>query len=100
MEKTNTKQKGWIFYLMIVIAMYVYYVYLWSDFIFYDGKAGWKGFGLFMCTLFTAPLYIILHISVSFISRSEGAKKTAIVNAVGLIACILHICGVAAALFM
>ena len=98
MNKTNTKNNHWIFFLLIVIAMYTYYIWLWKDFIFYDGKAGWKGFGLFINTLYTSPIYIVFHIAAYFIARSAGAKKVMMVSLAGMIACIIHICAVVATL--
>lgn len=94
MGKVTKGVKGWIIHLSIVIAMYSYYLYLWEDFIFYDGKAGWKGFGLFINTLATAPFYIIFHLAVFFISKSAKSKNNSIIGLTGLLLCFIHVCAV------
>jgi hypothetical protein len=74
--------------------MYLYYLYLWYNFLFYDGKAGWKGFEIFMMTIFTAPVYFIFHLSVFFISRQAKAKKVMVISLIGIVLCIVHVCAV------
>ena len=99
MDKTDkSSNKGWILHLIIVIAMYTYYLSLWYDFIFYDGKAGWNGFEIFTITLLTAPFYFLFHIIAFFISRSNGFKKDKAISVAGLGLCILHACAVLATL--
>jgi hypothetical protein len=75
--------------------MYVYYLSLWYDYIFYDGKAGWKEFGMFVTTYTTAPVYFIFHVAVFFISRSNGFKKDVMISLAGLAALIIHVCAFA-----
>jgi len=84
-------------YIAIVATMYMFYAWLWIDENFlYDGKAGWKGYSLFMCTLFTAPFYTLVHISTIFYTWREKEKKIMKVHIVGLILCIINLLAVLA----
>lgn len=96
MKESQTNGKSWLTHLVIVLAMYAYYLYLWYEYFFYEGNAGWKGYGLFMLTLFSAPLYIVFHLAAIVIFRSAGLKKSMRVSLAGLIACIIHSCCVMA----
>lgn len=96
MKGTQINSKSWLIHLAIALTMYGYYLYLWYEYFFYEGNAGWRGYGLFMQTLFSAPLYIIFHLAAIFIFRSAGLKKSMRVSLAGLIVCIVHICCVMA----
>ena len=73
--------------------MYLFYTYLWINYLWlYTGKAGWKGFELFIDTLCTAPFYIGYHIVI--ISKSKSNKWLLYISITGLILCIVHIAAV------
>jgi hypothetical protein len=93
MNKSNNYL--WLFHLLIVAGMYLYYCSLWWEFIFYDGKAGWKGFGLFITTLTTAPLYLIFHTIAILLARSSNNKRLLIANGIGILLLVLHCIAVA-----
>jgi len=86
---------GWILHLTVVIAMYSYYIYLWYGFIFYDGKAGWKGFEIFIMTCFTGPFYLIFHLMAFFISRRANAFKITRASLMCISLLIVHVIAVA-----
>lgn len=70
--------------------MYLYYCSMWYGNIFYVGKAGWKGFDLFIITLFSGPLYLVYHIIIFLFSRSTSNKRLIIINNWGFALSILH----------
>lgn len=79
-------------YMAIVATMYMFYAYLWIDeHFFYVGKAGWKGFGMFFQTMFTAPFYFITHIGFIGLAWKEKEKKVIIVNCIGLALLFIHL---------
>lgn len=82
-------------YVAIVATMYMFYAWIWVDGIFlYDGKAGWKGFDLFMYTLFTAPFYILCHIIVIAHAWRENDKNIVKAHIAGLVLCGIHLIAV------
>lgn len=96
MYQLNKQVNYWfLFHLLIISAMYLYYCSLWYEFIFYEGKAGWKGFGLFITTLTTAPLYLIYHAIAISLTRASTNKKVFIINGVGILLLVLHCIAVA-----
>lgn len=79
-------------YMAVVATMYMFYAWLWADdHFFYDGNTGWRGFGLFWYTLFTAPFYILCHIIVIGYAWRENDKNIVKAHVAGLILCAIHI---------
>jgi hypothetical protein len=75
--------------------MYLFYAYLWIDQEFlYDGKAGWRGFQMFMMTSLTAPFYIIYHLCTLFVARSQKNRQIIIISLIGLALCAIHLIAV------
>lgn len=65
-------------HLIIIIGMYLFYAYLWADFLFYTGKPGWKGFYIFTMTAMTIPFYFIYYIILFIIAWLD--KKQDVFN--------------------
>jgi len=86
--------KVWKIHLLLNIAMYSYYLYLWIAQYFYTGKAGWKGFEIFMMTLFTAPIYLIYHAIALYFGITTKNKNIIMVTIGGILLCTLHIIAV------
>lgn len=85
-------RKRFPLYIAIVATMYMFYAWLWIDgHFFYDGKAGWKGFGLFISTLYTAPFYIFLHIIVIVFAWKENDKNIVKAHIAGIILFAIHV---------
>lgn len=82
-------------YIAIVATMYMFYAYLWvNGHFFYFGKAGWKGFDLFIFTLFTAPFYILFHIAIIVFAWKEKERNIMKTHISGLILCVIHLIAV------
>jgi hypothetical protein len=82
-------------YIAIVATMYMFYAWLWVDeHFFYDGKAGWKGFGIFIETISTAPFYILLHIVVIAYAWKEKDNNIMKAHIAGLALCAIHLIAV------
>lgn len=85
----------WILHIVVLIAMYGYYTYLWIDYLFlYEGKAGWSGFQLYMFTCFTAPFYILYLLLTLFSGIRHKNKRIIITSCTGIALCALHITAV------
>lgn len=63
---------------LIVVSVFIFgfYAWLWIDYLYlYNGKAGWRGFNLFMYTCFTAPFYaafVLYCLYVAIITRNKN----------------------------
>lgn len=94
-QTTNTDKYftiPWKLHIAVLIAMYGYYIYLWVDYLFlYDGKAGWRGFELFMFTCFTAPFYILYLLLTLFSGIWHKNKRIIVISCTGIALCALHI---------
>ena len=79
-------------YITIFISMYLFYGYLWIDEHFlYTGKAGWKGFGMFMWTMLTGLFYILIHYTFIVLGWREKNKSMINVHLAGLILFAIHV---------
>lgn len=82
-------------YIAVVATMYMFYAYLWVDeHFYYVGKAGWKGFGMFMWTKFTVPFYVLFHLVSIYHGWLAKEKRFIKINIIGLVLCIAHLIAV------
>jgi len=79
--------------------MYLFYVYLWAEYLSYTGKPGWKGFTIFIITMYTAPLYFLYHVITIITTRLNKDKVLLVISITGIILCIIHCCFVFATVF-
>ncbi|MFP5437456.1 MAG: hypothetical protein ACLGH8_06720 [Bacteroidia bacterium] len=93
-QTTNTDKYftiPWKLHIAVLIAMYGYYIYLWVDYLFlYDGKAGWRGFELFMFTCFTAPFYIFYHLYTLHHGIRYKYRHILTISFIGILLCTLQ----------
>lgn len=90
--KADKRLNGWrTLHLIIMIGMYLFYAYLWADFLFYTGKPGWKGFYIFTMTAMTIPFYFIYYIVLFLIAWLDKDMMFLIQSLVGLLFGIIHL---------
>lgn len=78
-------------YITIFISMYLFYGYLWIDEHFlYTGKAGWKGFGMFLSTMLTGPFYFVIHTLFIFFGWLKENRKMMWTHIIGLVLLVIH----------
>ncbi len=89
---TVISPKRFPLYATVFISMYAFYGYLWIDEHFiYTGKAGWKGFDLFMLTMLTGLFYFAIHTLFIFFGWLKENKKMMRTHIVGLILFTVHV---------
>lgn len=89
---TVISPKRFPLYATVFISMYAFYGYLWIDEHFlYTGKAGWKGFDLFIWTMLTGLFYFAIHTLFIFFGWLKENKKMMRTHIVGLILFAVHV---------
>lgn len=83
--------KNFKLHLVINIAMYFFYIYLWIERFFppENIRPAYIGFSLFIMTISTAPIYTLYHISSIIYSGKD--KKILWLNVAGLTLCLLQL---------
>ncbi|MFL9837600.1 hypothetical protein ABS768_08830 [Flavobacterium sp. ST-75] len=92
---TVISPKRFPLYATVFISMYAFYGYLWIDEHFvYNGKAAWKGFDMFIWTMFTGLFYFATHTLFIFFGWLKENKKMMRTHVIGLTLLAIHVVAV------